>query len=1209
MRRLMTTTVVPLAVVSLMVLVGASSAFAQSPWWNVTSTPRPATLAPGGDGVIVVEASNIGDATTSGPITITDTLPEGVTVQKVSPRGVLEPQVSFLRSVDHQLGALEERRFKGGGLGPAEEQGSFHACSEPAPREVRCTIEEFYPGFDANLPPYVLLELGIAVQVQAGAALGAGQSTVEVSGGGAPIARVKRAIPVGEAAPSFGLEEFTFVPESEGGGVDSQAGSHPFQLTTTTALNQNTDVLTPPALARSFTDRLPVGFVGNTTVIPQCSEADFETYLGTYPNPDICPADTVVGVVELTLDIPGLGGGEQTVPVPLFNLVPAVGEPARFGFELYETPVTIDTSVRTGGDYGVTATVSNTTELVNFQAATITFWGVPGAAAHHASRGWSCLAGEAFRSNEPCGAGSAVKPPPFLTLPTSCAAPWTATAEGSSWPFRAKPGAQPASAPLSPLTYSLADAAGAAVGLTGCDRLPFHPFIEASPDAQEASKPSGLTVHVRVPQEDNENAGGLGSSNVKDITVALPAGVDINPAGAGGLEACGEGQVGFEAGLGVGGFEELEPSSEPGVKTPLFTATLPEPLSPGLELGAKGFCPNASKIGTAKITSPDIANPVVGSVYLASQESNPFGSVVAMYLVAEDPVSGTIVKLPGKVALCQNTGETIAGLACEALGQIITTFENEPQLPFEDAELHFFGGERAPLSTPSRCGTYTTRASFAPWSGNEPVSSTSSFQITSGPNGGPCPGTPLPFSPSVTGGATNIQAGAFSPLTVSVSRKDGEQNLKSIVAKLPPGLSGILTGVELCPEPQASNGTCGPNSLIGEATVSVGVGGDPFTVSGGKFYLTGPYEGAPFGLTFEVPAKAGPFDLAKTQHNHPPCDCVIVRGKIEINPLTTALTITSNPPGSPDSIPTSIEGIPLEIQHVNATTTRGSFQFNPTNCSKMTLEGTVLLSEGGSDTLTTPFQVTNCAALKFAPKFSVSTGAHTSKANGASLTAKLSEPNEPFGSQANISKVKVELPKQLPSRLTTLQKACTNAQFEANPAGCPAESKIGHAKVTTPLLPVPLEGPAIFVSHGGEAFPSLTMVLQGYGVTVDLVGTTFISKAGVTSTTFKAVPDVPFNTFELTLPTGRFSALTANGNLCTQKLTMPTEFVAQNGMVLNQSTKVAATGCPKKKALTRAQKLALALKACHKRHNHAKRAACERAARRRYAPIAKKKRK
>ena len=469
----------------------------------------------------------------------------------------------------------------------------------------------------------------------------------------------------------------------------------------------------------------------------------------------------------------------------------------------------------------------------------------------------------------------------------------------------------------------------------------------------------------------------------------------------------------------------------------------------------------------------------------------------------------------------------------------------------------------------------------------------------------------------MTAGATNIQAGAFSPLTVTMNRKDGEQNLKSIEAKLPPGLSGVLTGVELCPEPRANEGLCGENSKVGEATIGVGVGNQPFTVTGGKFYLTGPYNGsggctvgqagcAPFGLTFEVPAKAGPFDLANTKNNHPACDCVVVRGKIELDPLTAAITITTDPPGSPHSIPTSIEGIPLEIQHVNATTTRGNFQFNPTNCAKMALTGTLLLSEGGTSTISTPFQVTNCARVEVRTEIlSVSTSGKTSKANGASLTAKLTYPKAPFGTQANIARVKVDLPKQLPSRLTTLQKACTAAQFEANPAGCPAASFIGHAKAITPLLPVPLEGPAIFVSHGGEAFPSLTMVLQGYGVTIDLVGSTFISKAGITSTTFKTVPDQPFSTFELTLPQGKYSALAANGNLCKSKLAMPTEFVAQNGAVIHQSTKITVTGCAKTKTLTRAQMLAVAMKACRKQSHGHKRHVCEARARKRYGPVKK----
>ena len=518
----------------------------------------------------------------------------------------------------------------------------------------------------------------------------------------------------------------------------------------------------------------------------------------------------------------------------------------------------------------------------------------------------------------------------FLTMPTGCHGPLRSTMEADSWE---EPGHW---AKASTVTHN---AAGTPVSLTGCSKLKFPAEISVAPDSSNASTSSGLTVNVHVPQTAALNPNGLAESALRDTTVALPEGVAINPSGGDGLEACTSDAGALPAGalgspgdqIGYKGQEELNAEYEPGVKWNTFTPELASLLAPGAN-----FCPNGSKIGTVKIKTPLLEHELEGAVYLAAQDTNPFGSLVAMYLVAEDPYSGSLIKLAGEVSLNPETG------------QIVTTFKNTPDVPFENLELHFFGGERAPLATPSRCGTYTTTAVFTPWDGNGPVTAESSFNIEHGPHGGPCPGATLPFNPTVNAGATNIQAGAFSPLTVTLNRKDGEQNLKSIEAKLPPGLSGVLTGVELCPEPQANEGLCGENSKIGEATIGVGIGNDPFTVTGGRFYLTGPYNGhgsctvgeagcAPFGITFEVPAKAGPFDLANTKNNHPACDCVVVRGKIELNPQTAAITITSNPPGSPDSIPTSIEGIPLEIQHVNATTTRGNFQFNPTNCSKMSL--------------------------------------------------------------------------------------------------------------------------------------------------------------------------------------------------------------------------------------------------------------------------------
>jgi hypothetical protein len=481
------------------------------------------------------------------------------------------------------------------------------------------------------------------------------------------------------------------------------------------------------------------------------------------------------------------------------------------------------------------------------------------------------------------------------------------------------------------------------------------------------------------------------------------------------------------------------------------------------------------------------------------------------------------------------------------------------------------------------------------------VGATSTFNITSGPHGSPCtyPGQALPFSPSLAGGTTNNNAGAFTPLTTTLGREDGNQDLGSVQLHMPAGLSGLLSSVKLCPEAQANEGTCGPESEIGKTTVSAGVGGDPVSVEGGRVYITEHYAGAPFGLSIVNPVKAGPFDLERDTSNpaqQPLCDCVVVRAKIEIDPHTTALTVTTDPSGA-HAIPHMIDGIPVQIKKVNVLVNRQEFTFNPTNCERSTLTGTIASDEGASAPVSVPFQATNCAVLKFTPKFTASTSGHTSKAKGASLTVNVSYPKEHFGSQAGIKSVKVDLPHALPSRLTTLQKACTAAQFATNPAGCPVASVIGHAKVVTPLIPVPLEGPAYFVSNGGEAFPNLIMVLQGYGITIDLVGDTFINKAGITSSTFKATPDQPFSTFELNLPESKYSALAANTNLCSpsqktrtirkritikrhghtihitrrikqpvpEPLLMPTTIIGQNGAVITQNTKISVTGCHKAK--------------------------------------------
>ncbi|HWY17101.1 MAG TPA: hypothetical protein VNY27_00155 [Solirubrobacteraceae bacterium] len=968
--------------------------------------------------------------------------------------------------------------------------------------------------------------------------------------------------------PGFGVKSFEVSFLNADGSKDLQAGSHPYKMATNIAMN--TTVLPKETTADSpyhiqpdgtFKDvivDLPPGLVGDPNATPaKCSLAEMDVtgeVLGVSGHPPFppCPTESVVGELEVEF---GESGVFKTLKEPIYNLVPPHGVAAQLGSHFIIPNVFINVGVRAGGDYPLQAESLQAPVVEPVVATRLFVYGV---------------------------VGSGAKRKPFLTLPTSCTGPLHSSISVDSYQ-------SPGDYVTTPSVTR--DASGQPVGLSGCSKLQFPPTITVSPDTTNASTSSGLTVGVHISQKAAFNPEGLAESSLRDTTVALPEGVALNPASSDGLEACSSDPSALPQGalgspgdqIGYQGPKEFNPEFEPGDETRTFTPELPTPLLPGTN-----FCPNGSKIGTVKIKTPLLEHELEGAVYLAAQYSNPFGSLVAMYMVAEDEHSGSLIKLTGEVKLTDT-------------GQIVTTFKNTPDLPFEDLELHFFGGERAPLSTPSRCGTYTTNATFTPWDGNGPVETSSSFRIDHGPNGSPCPGASLPFNPSLTAGTTSIQAGGFSPFTMTMSRPDGSQNLQAIGLHMPAGLSGLLTGVELCPEPQASQGLCGPNSQIGETIVSVGVGNDPFSVTGGKVYITGPYEGAPFGLSIVNPAKAGPYDLEAGT----PCDCVLVRAKIEVDPITAALTVTSDNSG-PYKIPTILKGIPLQIQHVNVTINRPGFTFNPTNCNPMAITGALDSTEGAVDALSVPFQATNCATLGFAPKFAVSTSGKTSKANGASLSVKLTYPKASFGSQANIKQVKVDLPKQLPSRLTTLQKACTAAQFKANPAGCPAASIVGHAKAITPLIPVPLEGPAYFVSNGGEAFPNLIVVLQGYGVTIDLVGDTFISKAGITSSTFKTVPDAPVGSFELTLPQGRFSALTANGNLCTSKLAMPTEFLAQNGAAIHESTPVSVTGCSKRKA---GAGLAAALRACRKKTRGHKRAACERAARRKHGAIGAKRRK
>jgi hypothetical protein len=913
------------------------------------------------------------------------------------------------------------------------------------------------------------------------------------------------------ASASFGLQsnsfEGTFLEED--GLPDVQAGSHPFAFTTGFKFNIKTvdGNPVPDGDVKDIEVALPAGLVGDPTATPKCSAELFtkQSHHRLLAQGE-CPNDSQVGVAQVEIT-PRDEGEPVTLYVGVYNLVAPPGVPAEFGLNPAGIPIVILPRVRTGSDYGVTAVSKDTPQAQRVFGLKTTFWGAPSAASHDGERG-ECLGelGETFAGGKSCPVETSGKP--FLTLPTSCSpGPLTTTVYLDSWQNPVAFGTTLEEA--FGLPQVVRESAvnhypeGRPTGVGGCEHLDFSPTVSVTPDTTAASSPTGVSVDVSVPQ--NENAKGLAEADLEKAEVTLPVGMSVSPSAANELQACSEAEIGIDSAAPV-------------------------------------TCPEASKVGTVEIETPLLEAPLEGSVYVAEQGHNPFNSLLALYVVAEG--SGVTIKLAGKIEANPTTG------------QLTTTFNETPQQPFRHLRLKFFGGPRAALMTPRRCGTYQASGAFTPWSTDLPVVFSEPIVIASNCGGG--------FAPTLEAGTVSNQAGGFSPFRLTLSRSDQDQGFKQLSVRTPPGLLAMLSKVQVCTEPLIAQRACPQASQVGHVTVAAGPGSSPvYLPQPGRpedpVYLTEGYDGAPFGLLTIVHAEAGPFNLGT----------VAVRATLNVDRRTSQAVATTGP------LPTILDGIPVDIKTINILLDREGFTFNPTSCEPLRFEGQVLGDEGATASVSSRFQAANCATLGFKPSFSAATSARPSHAKGASLIVKVGYPK---GTQANIALVKVSLPKQLPSRLTTLQHACPEATFAANPATCPPESMVGEAVATTPVLNVPVTGPAYLVSHGGAAFPDLVLILEGQGVTVELVGNTNISKGGITTSTFASVPDVPISGFEVRLPQGPHSALTENlpskskGNFCSTSLVMPTTIVGQNGAEITQNTKVGVTGCPKVLKKTKAKK-------------------------------------
>jgi hypothetical protein len=1052
-----------------------------------------------------VTVTNAGSRPTdASTITLSDTVPAGVTVRRIK---LLSPAEARLLNKEFSLGLSDDSD-----LVPILEPFGF--CSKVP---VQCSLS---PPLSVSVLPDETIELTVYVTVDEPSTPGSLTNSATVSGGGAPQASTSTQNELDGQSPDFGPSAFGFLVTGLDGQPYTQAGGHPYELNTRIDLNSAFRV-PPDGGVRATTVEdvkdvvvdLPLGFLGSTLATPQCTFAELSSHISAGVGG--CPPGTVIGHI---LTEPQ--GPNDEVNGPIYNMVPEHGVAAEFAFVdgVAGSHVLYTRVVPGPHGYALEAT-SPEIPQVTLTDVVATFYGDPAAKQEE-------LAAREGKSS------TAIPAVATFTNPSDCTGqPLSSSLHIDSWqsPGRHNPDGTP---DLSdPNWASASSQAEESPPVTGCNLLQFTPTMSAQPDTSAADSPSGLSFDLNLSQ--NEDPGTLATPPLKDAVVTLPPGLTVDPSAAGGLGACSPAQI------------ALESASEPA-------------------------CPESSKIGTVALTTPLLAGTLQGSIYLATQYENSFHSLLAGYIVVDDPATGVVVKIPGEI------------LPDERTGQITGVFKNNPQFPFSDLKLHFKGGSRGALATPENCGVYSTTSALTPWSaapGSGPLAAPSdSFTINSGCVSG--------FSPGFTAGTTSTHAGAYSPFVLSFSRSDTDQELSGLSVSLPPGMLAKVAGVERCSdgalaatsdEPsgadQAAHPSCPAGSQIGTVQAGAGPGPTPFFASG-KAYLTGPYKGAPYGLAVVVPAIAGPFDLGN----------VVVRSSLQIDPTDGHVTATSDP------FPTILKGIPLRVRRVDVTLDRERFTFNPTSCEPMAISGALSSTGGLVAPFSTRFQVGGCRELPFKPRFAASTQGHTSKANGASLVVALTQnPGE-----AGIRKVDVQLPLALPSRLTTLQKACTEAQFNANPAGCPVGSDVGTATAVTPLLNVPLTGPAYLVSHGNAAFPDLEFVLQGEGVTIILDGKTDIKK-GITHSRFDAVPDAPISSFRANFPEGPHSILAANVSLCAPTKTvtvkkrvtvrshgrvrhvvrsvkqtvpapllMPTSITGQNGAQTTQTTRIQVTGCKPK---------------------------------------------
>lgn len=915
----------------------------------------------------------------------------------------------------------------------------------------------------------------------------------------AATAMVAASVATPASADPIQFDSFSGALSDSTGQPVRQAGSHP-----DVQVSFRVPQLTPGVLVdephRMIVD-VPPGLVGNPRAAETCSELAMTA--GPGGKAAYCPVESQVGTAQV---IDTSGTAFQTAPV--FNVERPDDAPALFAFNYLGTIVKLRPSVR-ASDYGITIDSGILSKALKVAGADVTLWGVPADSSHDDFRavpGVSALT--CLVPGMPCISGGETvssTPRPMLSLGTECTGePLMTRGRLDGW------------SDIGSFASSSfdADRNGVPMTLTGCDRLEFAPSIDVAPRSRTADAPTGLEVDLRVPQSDN--AGALASAHVKDVKMVLPEGMSVAPGSAAGLGACSPAEI-------------------------------------GLGTDAPANCPRSSKLGTVAVESPLLDEPMTGDVILATPDQNPFGSLVALYIVAEG--SGVRIKLAGRVDPNPFTG------------QLTATFSSNPQLPFSALKVRFDGGENASLATPTACGRYETKTEITSWSGKT-VNLTSPMVIDQN-----CTSSPRGFAPGVNAGSVTPLAAKDSAFVLNLDRPDGQQNLGSVGVKMPPGLLARIGDIALCAEHDAAVGSCSANSLVGQVETTAGPGSAPLPVRG-KAFLTGPYKGGPYGLSIVVPTagQAGPFDLGN----------VVVRARIEVDRKDAHVTVTSDP------MPTILRGFPLRIRQVRVAIDHGRFMLNPSSCKQKHVGVWMHGTEGGNHGAQIPYRVSGCGDLEQDQKITLGFTNKTQQRPGKhpGVEAKLTSKGP---GMANLEKVVVKLPLSVALDPKNAKALCKPEEREA--LNCPADSIIGRASAKS-VLKDELSGPIYFVqgtrkTASGrvvETLPKLWIPLSGGGVTIDVNADSHVSQRKLVST-FKDLPDAPITEFKLRINSGRNGILTVppskDGGTCQRDRNVYMQLTGHNGAVKTVRTKAKVAGC-KAKSKKKSGKKATAKKASAK---------------------------